>query len=117
MTPVKFGISSTSDPPTSIRPARVHVYQDGSVHLDHGGTEMGQGLLPGGSAGRRPKNSRIGLERVHVAATSTDEVPNTSATAASSGADPERDGHVAERGAWRSSVAADALCRRGLERI
>ena len=85
MTPVKFGISFTL---THLNQAGalVHVYQDGSVHLNHGGTEMGQGLfqkvaqVAAGELG-------IGLERVHITATSTDKVPNTSATAASSGTD------------------------------
>ncbi len=85
LTPVKFGISFTL---TWLNQAGalVHVYQDGSVHLNHGGTEMGQGLnqkvaqvvagvfgLPAGA--------------IRITPTDTGKVPNTSATAASSGSD------------------------------
>ena len=83
LTPVKFGISFTL---THLNQAGalVHVYQDGSVHLNHGGTEMGQGLFQK-VAQVAAEELGIGLERVHITATSTDKVPNTSATAASSG--------------------------------
>ena len=85
LTPVKFGISFTL---THLNQAGalVHVYQDGSVHLNHGGTEMGQGLFQK-VAQVAAEELGIGLERVHITATSTDKVPNTSATAASSGTD------------------------------
>jgi xanthine dehydrogenase large subunit len=85
LTPVKFGISFTL---THLNQggALVHVYQDGSVHLNHGGTEMGQGLFQK-VAQVAAEEFGIGLERVHITATSTDKVPNTSATAASSGTD------------------------------
>ena len=85
LTPVKFGISFTL---THLNQAGalVHVYQDGSVHLNHGGTEMGQGLFQK-VAQVAAEEFGIGLERVHITATSTDKVPNTSATAASSGTD------------------------------
>jgi xanthine dehydrogenase large subunit len=85
LTPVKFGISFTL---TTLNQAGalVHVYQDGSVHLNHGGTEMGQGLFQK-VAQVAAEEFGIGLERVHISATSTDKVPNTSATAASSGTD------------------------------
>lgn len=85
MTPVKFGISFTL---TMLNQAGalVHVYKDGSVQLNHGGTEMGQGL--------HTKVSQIvadvfgiGFDRVRITATNTSKVPNTSATAASSGTD------------------------------
>jgi xanthine dehydrogenase large subunit len=66
--------------------ALVHVYTDGSVHLNHGGTEMGQGLYVK-IAQVVAEGFSIGLEHVHVSATRTDKVPNTSATAASSGTD------------------------------
>ena len=64
----------------------MHVYQDGSVHLNHGGTEMGQGLFRKVS---QVAAQRFGLpvERVKITATDTAKVPNTSATAASSGSD------------------------------
>jgi xanthine dehydrogenase large subunit len=82
---VKFGISFTL---THLNQAGalVHVYQDGSVHLNHGGTEMGQGLFQK-VAQVAAEEFGIGLERVHITATSTDKVPNTSATAASAGTD------------------------------
>lgn len=85
LTPVKFGISFTL---THLNQAGalVHVYADGSIHLNHGGTEMGQGLH---SKVAQVAASRFGcdLARVKVTATDTAKVPNTSATAASSGAD------------------------------
>ncbi len=85
MTPVKFGISFTL---THLNQAGalVHVYADGSIHLNHGGTEMGQGLFT--------KVAQVAaevfgqpLDAVKITATDTGKVPNTSATAASSGSD------------------------------
>jgi len=85
ITPVKFGISFTL---THLNQAGalVHVYQDGSIHLNHGGTEMGQGLF---QKIAQVAASRFGmpLEAVKITATDTGKVPNTSATAASSGSD------------------------------
>ncbi|MGQ0611694.1 MAG: xanthine dehydrogenase molybdopterin binding subunit [Paracoccaceae bacterium] len=85
LTPVKFGISFTL---TFLNQAGalVHVYQDGSVHLNHGGTEMGQGL---NQKVAQVTASVFGLEagQVKITATDTAKVPNTSATAASSGSD------------------------------
>ncbi len=83
--PVKFGISFTL---THLNQAGalVHVYQDGSVHLNHGGTEMGQGLFQK-VAQVAADRFGIGLEAVKITATDTGKVPNTSATAASSGSD------------------------------
>jgi xanthine dehydrogenase large subunit len=85
LTPVKFGISFTL---THLNQAGalVHVYQDGSVHLNHGGTEMGQGLHVK-VAQVVAEEFGIALERVRITATSTGKVPNTSATAASAGSD------------------------------
>jgi xanthine dehydrogenase large subunit len=85
MTPVKFGISFNL---TAFNQAGalVHVYTDGSVLVNHGGTEMGQGLhtkvlqIAATTLG-------VPLSRVRLAPTRTDKVPNTSATAASSGSD------------------------------
>ncbi|MFN3938843.1 MAG: xanthine dehydrogenase molybdopterin binding subunit [Gemmobacter sp.] len=85
LTPVKFGISFTL---THLNQAGalVHVYQDGSIHLNHGGTEMGQGLhrkvaqVAAAAFG-------VDLSLVRITATDTGKVPNTSATAASSGSD------------------------------
>ena len=85
LTPVKFGISFTL---TWLNQAGalVHVYQDGSIHLNHGGTEMGQGLnqkvaqVVAGVFG-------VDTGAIKITATDTGKVPNTSATAASSGSD------------------------------
>ncbi|WP_171212829.1 xanthine dehydrogenase molybdopterin binding subunit [Ruegeria sp. HKCCA5426] len=83
--PVKFGISFTL---THLNQAGalVHVYQDGSVHLNHGGTEMGQGLFQK-VAQVAALRFGIPLDMVKITATDTAKVPNTSATAASSGSD------------------------------
>jgi len=85
LTPVKFGISFTL---THLNQAGalVHVYQDGSIHMNHGGTEMGQGLFLK-IAQVAASRFGVGLERVKITATDTAKVPNTSATAASSGTD------------------------------
>jgi xanthine dehydrogenase large subunit len=85
LTPVKFGISFTAIPMNQAG-ALVHIYTDGSVHLNHGGTEMGQGLFIK-VAQMVADELQIDLERVHITATSTGKVPNTSPTAASSGTD------------------------------
>ncbi len=85
LTPVKFGISFTATHYNQAG-ALVHIYADGSVHLNHGGTEMGQGLFAK-VAQVVATELQIGLDRVKITATSTGKVPNTSATAASSGAD------------------------------
>lgn len=83
--PVKFGISFNL-PSLNQAGALVHVYTDGSVHLNHGGTEMGQGLYVK-IAQVVAQGFAIDLSDVHVSSTRTDKVPNTSATAASSGTD------------------------------
>ena len=85
LTPVKFGISFTL---THLNQAGalVHIYQDGSVHLNHGGTEMGQGLNQK-VAQVAAHALGVGLGDIRITATDTDKVPNTSATAASSGSD------------------------------
>ena len=85
LTPVKFGISFTATWYNQAG-ALIHVYRDGSVHLNHGGTEMGQGLHTK-VAQVAASTFGIDLDAVHVTATRTDKVPNTSATAASSGSD------------------------------
>jgi xanthine dehydrogenase large subunit len=82
---VKFGISFNA-PVLNQAGALVHVYTDGSVHLNHGGTEMGQGLFVK-VAQVVADIFQIDLDRIKVSATATDKVPNTSATAASSGSD------------------------------
>jgi xanthine dehydrogenase large subunit len=85
LTPVKFGISFTL---THLNQAGalVHVYQDGSIHLNHGGTEMGQGLFQK-VAQVAAAGFGVDLGAVKITATDTGKVPNTSATAASSGSD------------------------------
>ncbi|MBW1640499.1 xanthine dehydrogenase molybdopterin binding subunit [Microbacterium resistens] len=85
MTPIKFGISFNFAAFNQAG-ALVHVYKDGSVLINHGGTEMGQGLH---TKMMQVAATALGLElhQVRLAPTRTDKVPNTSATAASSGAD------------------------------
>jgi xanthine dehydrogenase large subunit len=85
LTPVKFGISFTT---THLNQAGalLHIYTDGSVHLNHGGTEMGQGLFTK-VAQVVAEELQIDLDRIKITATNTGKVPNTSATAASSGSD------------------------------
>jgi xanthine dehydrogenase small subunit len=85
MTPVKFGISFTV---THLNQAGalVLIYQDGSVQVNHGGTEMGQGIHTNVAA-IAAKELGVKPEQIRVMPTSTDKVPNTSATAASAGTD------------------------------
>ena len=85
LTPVKFGISFTL---THLNQAGalVHVYQDGSIAMNHGGTEMGQGLFQK-VAQVAAAAFGVPVGAVRITATDTSKVPNTSATAASSGTD------------------------------
>ncbi len=85
LTPVKFGISFTLSHLNQAG-ALVHIYQDGSIHLNHGGTEMGQGLFQK-VAQVAAASFEVPLDRIKITATDTGKVPNTSATAASSGSD------------------------------
>ena len=85
LTPVKFGISFTASHLNQAG-ALLHIYTDGSVMINHGGTEMGQGLYIK-VAQVVAEVLQIDIERVKITATRTDKVPNTSPTAASSGAD------------------------------
>lgn len=64
----------------------MHIYTDGSIHVNHGGTEMGQGLYTK-VAQVVATAFQVDLERISVSATRTDKVPNTSPTATSSGSD------------------------------
>ncbi|MGE4480279.1 xanthine dehydrogenase molybdopterin binding subunit [Acidocella sp.] len=85
LTPVKFGISFTT---THLNQggALVNIYADGSILLNHGGTEMGQGLMIK-VAQVVADVFAVPVEMVGISSTRTDKVPNTSATAASSGSD------------------------------
>ena len=85
LTPVKFGISFTASFLNQAG-ALIHIYTDGSIHLNHGGTEMGQGLNTK-VAQVVAEVFQVDFSRVQITATNTDKVPNTSPTAASSGAD------------------------------
>ncbi|MEM5424179.1 xanthine dehydrogenase molybdopterin binding subunit [Paraburkholderia ferrariae] len=111
LTPVKFGISFNV-PHLNQAGALVHVYRDGSVLVNHGGTEMGQGLntkvaqVVAGTLG-------LPLARVRVSAADTSKVANTSATAASTGSD--LNGKAAEDAALtiRAHLAAFAAAQYG----
>lgn len=102
LTPVKFGISFNA---THLNQAGalVNIYADGSVIVNHGGTEMGQGLF---TKVRQVVAEELGIEsgRIRVSATDTSKVPNTSATAASSGSD-------------LNGMAAKDACRKLRERL
>ena len=108
LTPVKFGISFTATQFNQAG-ALVSVYTDGSVRVNHGGTEMGQGLHTKVCA---VVAQVLGLPLAHVRISSsdTDKVANASATAASSGTD--LNGRAAERAALqvRSNIA-DCLAK------
>ncbi|MGE0748908.1 MAG: xanthine dehydrogenase molybdopterin binding subunit, partial [Rhodospirillales bacterium] len=83
--PMKYGISFNLATLNQAG-ALVHVYTDGSVHLNHGGTEMGQGLFVK-VAQVVATTFAIDIDHVKISATTTAKVPNTSATAASTGSD------------------------------
>ncbi|HEY8902495.1 MAG TPA: xanthine dehydrogenase molybdopterin binding subunit, partial [Chthoniobacterales bacterium] len=85
ITPVKFGISFTFTPYNQAG-ALVLAYADGSVQVNHGGTEMGQGVHTK-ILGIAMRELGLPAEKIRMMATRTDKVPNTSATAASCGAD------------------------------
>ena len=85
LTPVKFGISFTATFYNQAG-ALLHVYRDGSIMLNHGGTEMGQGLYTK-VAQVVAEEFQVGIDRIKCTAADTGKVPNTSATAASSGSD------------------------------
>ena len=85
LTPVKFGISFTLIHLNQAG-ALVHLYRDGSISLNHGGTEMGQGLFVK-VAQVVAEEFGVGVDKVKITATSTAKVPNTSPTAASAGTD------------------------------
>ena len=95
LTPVKFGISFTA---THLNQAGalLHIYTDGTVHLNHGGTEMGQGLFTK-VAQVVAEELQIDIDRIKITASDTSKVPNASATAASAGSD--RNGKAAQAAA------------------
>lgn len=108
MTPVKFGISFTS---TLLNQAGalVHLYKDGTVQLNHGGTEMGQGLYVK-VAQVVADEFGISIERVRTTAADTSKVPNASATAASSGSD--MNGKAAQKAAAKIRKRMTAFAAR-----
>jgi len=85
LTPVKFGISFTVKHLNQAG-ALIHIYSDGSIQLNHGGTEMGQGLYTK-VAQVVAQELQVDISTIRCTATRTDKVPNTSPTAASSGSD------------------------------
>jgi xanthine dehydrogenase large subunit len=113
LTPVKFGISFTK---TFLNQAGalVHVYADGSIHLNHGGTEMGQGLYVK-VAQVVAEAFGVGIERVKISATTTGKVPNTAPTAASAGADMNGMAAKAAAETVKARLAAFAAERAGVD--
>jgi xanthine dehydrogenase large subunit len=99
--PLKFGISFNV-PHMNQAGALVHIYSDGSIRLNHGGTEMGQGLFIK-VAQVVAEVFQVDIDRIRPSATSTAEVPNTSPTAASTGSDLN---------GWAAYAAADTLKKR-----
>ncbi|MFI5032468.1 MAG: xanthine dehydrogenase molybdopterin binding subunit [Reyranellales bacterium] len=99
--PLKFGISFNI-PHMNQAGALVHVYSDGSIRLNHGGTEMGQGLFIK-VAQVVAEVFKVDIDRIRPTATSTAEVPNTSPTAASTGSDLN---------GWAAFAAADTIKKR-----
>ncbi len=85
LTPVKFGISFTAKHLNQAG-ALVHIYTDGTIHLSHGGSEMGQGLNTK-IAQIVAEEFKVDVDTVAVSSARTDKVPNSSPTAASSGTD------------------------------
>jgi xanthine dehydrogenase large subunit len=113
LTPVKFGISFNTLHLNQAG-ALVHVYQDGSIHLNHGGTEMGQGLFVK-VAQVLAEEFGVDLDRVKITATNTGKVPNTSATAASSGSDLNGMAAQAAAGAIKARLVSFAAEKFGVE--
>jgi xanthine dehydrogenase molybdopterin-binding subunit B len=109
VTPVKFGISFTLTHYNQAG-ALVHIYPDGSVQVNHGGTEMGQGLNVK-MLGVAMRELGLPAAKIRLMATSTDKVPNTSPTAASSGAAPESGMRAMGCAACSGSAAHGGRCR------
>ncbi|HEX4327581.1 MAG TPA: xanthine dehydrogenase molybdopterin binding subunit [Burkholderiales bacterium] len=106
LTPVMFGISFTATFMNQAG-ALVHVYQDGSVSVNHGGTEMGQGVYTK-VAQVVAHEFGLPLSQIRITATDTSKVPNTSPTAASSGADIN--GKAAQNAAHNLKQRMAAFC-------
>ena len=106
MMPVKFGISFNL-PSLNQAGALVHVYLDGSIFLNHGGTEMGQGLFTK-VAQVVAEVFQVEIDKVKISPTSTGKVPNTSATAASTGSDLNGMAAFKAAGAIKSRMTAVA---------
>lgn len=85
LTPIKYGAGLTKAAVCQAG-ALIHIYKDGSIYLNHGGTEMGQGLFIK-VAQVVAQILQVDIDRIKISATATDKVPNTTATAASSGTD------------------------------
>jgi len=113
LTPVKFGISFNVAHYNQAG-ALVHVYTDGSVLVNHGGTEMGQGLHTK-VAQVVAHELGIGLARVRVSATDTHKIANTSATAASTGSDLNGKAAQAAARCIRERLAALLAAQTGVE--
>jgi len=104
LTPVKFGISFNK---TMLNQAGalVHIYTDGTIHLNHGGTEMGQGLFTK-IAQICSHAFGVSMDKIAITPTNTGKVPNSSATAASSGTDLNGMAVAAAADAIKSRMAA-----------
>ncbi|HEY7752998.1 MAG TPA: xanthine dehydrogenase molybdopterin binding subunit [Steroidobacteraceae bacterium] len=112
LTPVKFGISFTA---THLNQAGalLHVYTDGSILLNHGGTEMGQGLHTK-VAQVVAEELQVDIGRIRCTATDTSKVPNTSATAASASSDLNGKAAQAAARTLRERLAAFAAAKHGV---
>ncbi|MCE2559913.1 MAG: xanthine dehydrogenase molybdopterin binding subunit [Acidobacteria bacterium] len=113
LTPVKFGIAYTLLPLNQAG-ALVHVFMDGSIQVNHGGTEMGQGLYIK-VAQVVAEELGVDIDKVHITATRTDKVPNAPATAASSGSDLNGMAARLAAGKIRRRLAELAARRFGVE--
>jgi xanthine dehydrogenase large subunit len=113
LTPVKFGIAFAQ---THLNQAGalIHVYTDGTILLNHGGTEMGQGLHTK-IAQVVAEEFQVGLDQVRCTATDTSKVPNTSATAASTGSDLNGKAAQAAAVAIRDRLIAFAAKKYGVD--
>ena len=112
LTPVKFGISFNAAHFNQAG-ALVHIYTDGTVLLNHGGTEMGQGLYT--KVAQVVANEfGLPLASIRTSATDTAKVPNTSATAASSGADLNGKAAQAAARVLRERLVAHACTKHGV---